>query len=261
MADLIYHTDESRDGGPSPFDETIRELTAGEDVLLASPYINVDYLESLLADAASWRVLTDMEAWLGSERSETRVRIREFVARHHEDVHDVRDLHAKTVVAGDRALVGSANFTWKGLAGRDELAVSLDESELVDELRGWFDELWSNSSPAKLDELDELVTTSSSTSRDRTRQPAASISSDAPRVRSTLTRSTERTQRRSESTGNPDAHRQLIERVSEALNRQWIDRHFDLIEDFLVTAGLSNDGQALVTSIPKDSGINVTINN
>ena len=136
MVELIYHTDESRSGGQSPLDRTIRELTAGEDVLLASPYINLDYLESILADTASWRVLTDMEAWLGSERSETRARIREFVARHHEDVHDVRDLHAKAIVAGDRAFVGSANFTRKGLAGRDELAVTLDEPELVDELRG-----------------------------------------------------------------------------------------------------------------------------
>jgi hypothetical protein len=62
MVELIYHTDESRSGGQSPFDRAIWELTAGEDVLLASPYINLDYLESILADTASWRVLTDMEA-------------------------------------------------------------------------------------------------------------------------------------------------------------------------------------------------------
>jgi len=49
-------------GAQSPFDKAIWELTAGEDVLLASPYINLDYLESILADTASWRVLTDMEA-------------------------------------------------------------------------------------------------------------------------------------------------------------------------------------------------------
>ena len=252
---------ESRDGGLSPFDEAIRDLTADADVLLASPYINLGYLESILADAASWRVLTDMEAWLGSERSGTRHRIGEFATQHHEKIHDVRDLQVKAIITDEGALVGSANFTRKGLAGRDELAVSLNESESVDELRDWFDELWSNSSPATLDELDELISTSQFTSRDVTYRSTSSIPSDAPRVKSTLTGGTERTQRASESTGNPDAHRRLVERVSEAPSRRWIDRHFDLIEDVLLIAGLSNTDRALVASIPKSGGINVTINN
>lgn len=110
-------------------------------------------------------------------------RIGEFVTQHHEKIHDVRDLHAKAIVAGEGALVGSANFTRKGLAGRDELAVSLDEPESVDELRDWFDELWSNSSSATLEELDEFISTSQSTPRDVTHRSTLSIPSDAPRVK------------------------------------------------------------------------------
>jgi hypothetical protein len=69
MSELIYHTDESADGGASPFSTAIREIGAGEDVLFASPYITLDYLEDVLNDTASWRLLTDMEAWLDNYRT------------------------------------------------------------------------------------------------------------------------------------------------------------------------------------------------
>jgi len=259
MVDLVYHTAESCDGGLSLFDEAIRDLTADADVLLASPYINLDYLESILADAASWRVLTDMEAWLGSERSGTRHRIGEFATQHHEKIHDARDLHAKAIITDEGALVGSANFTRKGLAGRDELAVSLNESESVDELRDWFDELWSNSSPATLDELDEFISTSQSTSRDVTYRSTLSISSDAPRVNSSLAK--ESNNRDSiEIPEDIDVQEKLVERVMEASSREWIDHHFDLLEEVLATTGLLSDDPRLVTSIPKAGGIHVTIN-
>jgi phosphatidylserine/phosphatidylglycerophosphate/cardiolipin synthase-like enzyme len=94
-------------------------------------------------------------------------------------------------VAGDRAFVGSANFTRKGLAGRDELAVTLDEPELVDELRSWFGELWSISSPAELDDLDEFINTPPPTSGGTNRQPAVSISSDATEITSALLEDTD----------------------------------------------------------------------
>ena len=135
MSELVHHTDESADGGVSPFDTVIREIVTGEDVLFASPYITLDYLESVLDDTDSWRLLTDMEAWLDNYRTSERETIREFVARYHERIRDVRNLHAKAVIGETGALVGSTNLTRTGLGGRDELGVRFDEPERIAELR------------------------------------------------------------------------------------------------------------------------------
>jgi phosphatidylserine/phosphatidylglycerophosphate/cardiolipin synthase-like enzyme len=96
-------------------------------VLVACPYITLEYLEPVLGSASSWRLLTDVEAWLGNYGTNERNTIREFIAHYHDRIHDVRNLHAKAVVGETGALVGSANLTWTGLQGRDELGVRLNE--------------------------------------------------------------------------------------------------------------------------------------
>jgi phosphatidylserine/phosphatidylglycerophosphate/cardiolipin synthase-like enzyme len=139
MAEIVHHTDESAAGGESPFDVAIQEIVAGEDVLVACPYITLEYLEPVLGSASSWRLLTDVEAWLGNYGTNERNTIREFIAHYHDRIHDVRNLHAKAVVGETGALVGSANLTWTGLQGRDELGVRLNELKRIEELREWFD--------------------------------------------------------------------------------------------------------------------------
>lgn len=169
-------------------------------------------------------------------------------------------------MAGDRAFVGSANFTRKGLAGRDELAVTLDEPELVDELRSWFGELWSISSPAELDDLDEFINTPPPTSGGTNRQPAVSISSDATEITSALLEDTDQKSKTVETansarernrdernTLSTDAHDRLIKRLERAPNREWVERHFELMQEILKMTGLTENDSQPVTSVPPSS--------
>jgi hypothetical protein len=261
MAELVHHTEESAGGGASPFDTAIREIVADEDVLIACPYITLGYLESALQEATSWRLLTDVEAWLGNYSTSERESIREFIARYHEQIHDVRNLHAKAVIGETGAFVGSANLTWTGLQGRDELAVRFDEIERVKELREWFDGLWAESTPAKLDDIDEHIRTTSPAPSSAKRGSTTSISSDARRVNASLTVDKGTKQPTSEiSEESKSEHEKLVKRVEKAPSREWIDRHFDLIAELLNVTGLTDDDPILVTSIPTSGGIHVTIN-
>lgn len=263
MSELVHHTNESADGGVSPFDTVIREIVTGEDVLFALPYITLDYLESVLDDTDSWRLLTDMEAWLDNYRTSERETIREFVARYHERIRDVRNLHAKAVIGETGALVGSTNLTRTGLGGRDELGVRFDEPERIAELREWFEGLWNESSPAKLDAIDERIQTSSPVPSNAGGSSATSIPSESRRVSASLTTSGRSNRQTSENAdvANEDAHRRLVERVGKARSRSWIDQHFDLFEELLSVTGLNEDDPILVASIPKSGGIRITINN
>lgn len=263
MPEIVHHTDESAAGGVSPFDAAIREIVADEEVLFASPYITLDYLDGVLDDTASWRLLTDMEVWLDNYRRSERETIREFVARYHERIRDVRNLHAKAVIGETGALVGSANLTRTGLGRRDELGVRFDEPERIAELREWFEGLWSESSPAKLDAIDERIKTSSSIPSSASTSSATSIPSESRRVNSSLTTSGRSNRQLSETAdvANEDAYRRLVERVGKAPGRNWIDQHFDLFEELLSVTGLTEDDPILVASIPKSSGIHITINN
>ena len=263
MPDIVHHTDESADGGVSPFDTAIREIIAGEDVLFASPYITLNYFEGVIDDTASWRLLTDMEAWLDNYRRSERETIREFVARHHERIRDVRNLHAKAVIGETGALVGSANLTRTGLGRRDELGVRFDEPERIAELREWFEKLWNESSPAKLDAIDERIQTSSPVPSSASGSSATSIPSESRRVSASLTTSGRSNRRTSETTdvASEGTHRRLIERVGKAQSRNWIDQHFDVFEELLSVTELAEDDPILVASIPKSGGIHITINN
>lgn len=243
MSELIHHTDESADGGVSPFDSTIREIVAGEGVLLVSPYITLDYLEGLVNDADSWRLLTDMEAWLDSCPASERETIREFVARHHERIRDVRNLHAKAVIGETGALVGSTNLTRTGLGRRDELGVRFDEAERIAELREWFEGLWNESSPAKLDDIDERIRTSSSVSSSASGSSATSIPSESRRVSATIAK-----YGAEEPTG--DGYERLINRLTKAPDREWAAEHFELMREAIEISGLDEEDVQLVTSVP-----------
>ncbi len=262
MLELIHHTDESADGGVSPFDSTIRKIVADEDVLLASPYLTLDYLEGLVNDADSWRLLTDMEAWLDSCPASERETIREFVARHHERIRDVRNLHAKAVIGETGALVGSANLTRTGLGGRDELGVRFDEPERIAELREWFDELWNESSAAKLDAVDERIQTSSPVPSSASGSSATPIPSESRRISASIS-ANKPVEPKSKTVESVDegAHGRLVEQVQKAPSQRWIDDHFELLEELVSVTDVSVHDPTLFMSITKAGKVHTTINN
>ena len=82
-------------------------------------------------------------------------RCADWVMRDDVGVRSIRQanfLHGKMHLAdspsGSAGLVGSSNFTRRGLGGGDganlEINVALDDGDLLNELRAWFDALWSD---------------------------------------------------------------------------------------------------------------------
>lgn len=182
-AKLVHHTPESANGGVSPFHTAIMEIVTCREARIACPFLGVGYLRRVVGCASSWRLLTDVEAWLASQTVATRAQVVEFILAHRERVHHCGDLHAKVVVGGDRALVGSANLTAKGIGRRIEMGVRLDDCEQVGQLAAWFDRLWVETGPVI--EI-ELRACAASIPAPPSRAGASRLSGAAPKVRARL---------------------------------------------------------------------------
>ncbi|SEN18779.1 PLD-like domain-containing protein [Halorientalis persicus] len=258
MPGLLYHSEEGYTRAKSPFDKAIRETADAKQVRIVCPYIGPSYLKSVLTSADDWRILTDVEAWIGTFGGSTRGEIHELIATNRERIHHFPDVHAKAIISDDTAVVGSANLTEKGVVGRTEIGVRFTDDERVDELNEWFDRLWSESGPVDSGELDEFVESSSSTPTTHT-ESGTSLSSDAPRVSATFVEDTELTTE--DIDADEEAHETLVHRVQQASNREWATDFFDLLNDLIAVTGLAEDDARLVTSIAQDDRIVVSINN
>ncbi len=126
---LIYHTRESTEGGQSPFDAAIARMARDTDISIACPYLNLKYVESLIERCKSWRILTDVEEWILSHNQDMRDDIRDFIAENHNRIRHYPKLHAKIFIAKDSALVGSANFTSRGMTERAEMCVLFEKEK------------------------------------------------------------------------------------------------------------------------------------
>ncbi len=257
---LIYHTPESASGGVSPFDEAIIHITTDEDVLVACPYLRLSYLKRITSLCKSWRVLTDVEEWLALYNHTARVEIQNFIGQHSEHIRHVKDLHTKVIVSNQKALVGSANLTDKGITKRVEMSVLFEQEPQVDELLEWFDSLWSQSKPINAKELQACIR--SMPAKAPTDGNIPRISSQAPPIRSKLKSVQEHGDHPVVTSYGEATSEQLVERVKFTPSREWIDHYFDLMKLLLETTGLTNDDQRLVTSMPQGKkSLPVSINN
>jgi hypothetical protein len=122
-AQLIYHTPDRMAGGVSPFDTVIMDMVEGRELRIACPYLGLAYLQRIVDRGTGWRLLTDVQEWLASQSRESRSSIVEFLLANPDRIRHCKDLHAKVLIAGTRALTGSANFTDKGILSRVEVSV------------------------------------------------------------------------------------------------------------------------------------------
>lgn len=189
---LIYHQPEEPEGTPSPIKEAIDQMVRGQHVDIACPYLSLPYLEQIIKQASSWRLLSDVDQWIGSqETKDSQSKICNFIKKKKNSrrVRDYRKLHAKVIIAKENAFVGSANFTNSGLGKREEMCVLLERTSEVAELHAWFDRLWELSDPANRNGLSLLI-------RDRPNQTIPDSpyrrSSTAPRINSKLEFSTKK---------------------------------------------------------------------
>lgn len=152
---LVYHSPNVFDG-VSPFDKHAVALAADADLLITSPYISLDYLERLTSLSAQWRLLTDLPEWFSTLSQPDRTRTSAFIAANSPRVRHMAGLHAKVLVGSTGGLVGSANFTKRGIQQRTEMAVYLDGEDDVRELREWFEATWEAASEVSDEMLSEL---------------------------------------------------------------------------------------------------------
>lgn len=256
---LVYHTSESASGGISPFDKAVVEIATDEELWVACPYLSLSYLERVIGLSKSWRLLTDVEEWLSSQNRAARNRIQEFIVQHQEQIHHIRDLHAKVVIAGEKALVGSVNLTEKGITGRTEVAVLFDQESQVEELRCWYADLWDQSGTVDIQELRTCIGgMPEKFSAGEGNTPGILITRANP-IRASL----QPIQRRNKYLPIDDpAFWLLVERVRFAPGREWIDRYFDLMKLLIEATGLPSGDPRIVTSIPKGNWfLPVSVNN
>ena len=250
---LIYHTPESATGGFSPFDKTISRIVRDENIRVACPYLSLDYFQRLLEISTSWRILTDVEEWLGSYNKNARQEIQNFIGRHNKYIHHLNNLHAKVIIAGNKALVGSANFTKKGLTERAEVSVLFEHEPQVEELARWFDALWRETAPPSVSELETCACSMPSKPIVNIEKPETYLTSPASPIRSKLTVPDHSRRKLVTVEHSKDLHKQLVERLRLSPNREWINNYLNLIKEVLDVTGFTNQDPRLVTSIPKSS--------
>ena len=156
---LIYHSEESNRQNISPFDKAIRELVTGKDILIACPYLGVEYLQEVLGLSNTWHLLTDIVAWIDAHEGNALQlkHIQQFITENIKLIHHYHDIHAKVIIATPcEALVGSANLTNKGVREREEMSILIKDLSQVGELQDWFNRLWDTSDVLNDMELEKV---------------------------------------------------------------------------------------------------------
>ena len=96
---LIYHQPEEPQGTPSPIEEAIDTMVRGQPVDTACPYLSLPFLEQIIKQASSWRLLSDVDQWIISQAQNSRSNIYDFITSNSESIRHYRDLHAKVIIA------------------------------------------------------------------------------------------------------------------------------------------------------------------
>jgi len=258
---LIYHDKESSAGGMSPFDRTITEIVENKNVCIVCPYISIGYLSRITQLVNTWHIITDVEEWIISHNMKQRQNIKNFILDNLLNIHHYKDIHAKVIVAGDRAFIGSSNLTDKGIRRRVEMSVLIDEKEQVCELQRWFKNLWTGSESVKIQDLGSYISSIEPLPSPGMDRPKASLPSKTTSINAKLVDIGGTNIQVSEIlTNNQESHEHLIEWIKKiTLNRDWINDYFDLAREMIDFIELTSDDPMLVTSITKNNGIGIII--
>jgi hypothetical protein len=255
---LVYHRDDEGNG-VSPFDERVVSIARDAGLRIACPYLTLSYLSRLVSLATKWRLLTDLEEWLPSLGRDDRRRALDFIQRNREHIRHSPDLHAKVLIGTDAALVGSANFTNRGMTQRNEVSVFFDGEPQVSELCTWFDGTWEQSDEVPITGLPEYV--ASLPANPIADQNVRLLSSAHPPRRTKLV-----------PLDVPEPHgrnaivdeRVLAERLAVVADKEWLVRYLDLVHLLISHLQIGVDDPRLAMTVPKAKNgwfLPVTINN
>ena len=131
MTRLVYHRPDENSREVSPFDASILQVARSGNVRIVSPFIGTNYLRRIVEVCNSWRLLSDVEAWLSALSIRARPEAWEFIRKHVSQIHHCPAIHAKVIASDTVAMLGSANFTNAGVLARPEMGVLFDEPDTV----------------------------------------------------------------------------------------------------------------------------------
>lgn len=155
---LVYHDPNAGTGAVSPFDTSLVSVLSGGIADIACPYLGLSFLTARLREVHRWRLLTDVEAWMGIiPARHAREALVRWCRDHAGRVRHLSGLHAKVVIGRDLALIGSANLTDSGICRRTEMGALLEDAEQLSELRLWFETCWAAAADPPVEELAWLV--------------------------------------------------------------------------------------------------------
>lgn len=184
MTELIYHAAQP---SVSPFDEAILRVARTGPVRIVSPYVGVAYLERIIGICPEWRLLSDVQEWLGALTVQARPRAWQFIRNNLDRIHHCPALHAKAVISDSLAMLGSANLTQYGILGRTELGILLDDPTLVREMASWFERIWTETAPPVADEASAYIQwLDAEAAQAPARRQRVAISSESRKVRARL---------------------------------------------------------------------------
>ena len=258
---LIYHDKESTRGGTSPFDKAIIDLVKNKNICIICPYIGRDYFSGIIQLANIWHLVTDIGVWIRSHNQNTRQEIKNFIIEHPSNIHHYKDIHAKVIINDNSAFIGSANLTEKGITGRVEMSVLIQEKEQVDEVQKWFWDLWNETESVNSSELEKYMSSIISLPSPDLYKPEYSLPSNALPIKATLAGiGIENIQIDNIIKNDKESHKLLIEAIRLTSNREWINSYFDLAKELIEFTGLTNNDPRLVMSLRKDGRIPISIN-
>lgn len=184
---LVFHPVNSTDsqGHSSCFAKAVGEVLAASDseIRLVSPYLGGSVLRPLVEER-SFRLVTDLDACFGAGANRDVV---DLFSDRLEAVRHLPNVHAKVLFNNGAALLGSANLTVQGFAGRDELACLLRGHRLLGQLDAWFERLWDAAETVTSDSLEAAVACGASNSELRRQMQRPEGSTNTQRSRQTRT--------------------------------------------------------------------------
>lgn len=254
---LIYH----KDGiVTSPFDVAITNVIKDNDISVICPYIGINYFNRITSIAKSWKLITDVEEWILSYHDEkSRLEIINFIKENKDRIHHIRNVHAKVILTGYQAILGSANFTYNGIRSKIEISILIQDEILNSELYEWFGSIWEKSKNISVEELEKYYNSIKTIYQNNPRSDKNCSLSSPKSIRTKLVNLGLDNLIISINENNQEVEERLIKILKYYPNKEWIERYFDLVKTMIDRFEIKNDDGRISMVIPK-SGRRLPVN-
>jgi len=254
---LIYH----KDGiATSPFDVAITNVIRDNDISVICPYIGINYFNRIASIVKSWKLITDVEEWILSHHDEkSRLEIINFIKENKHKIHHIRNVHAKVILTGHQAIMGSANFTDNGIRSKIEISILIRDEILNSELNEWFESIWEKSKDVSLEELEKYYSSIKTIYQNNSISDKNYSLSSPKSIRTKLVYLGLDNLIISNNDNNQEVEERLIKLLKYYPNKEWIEQYFDLVKIMIDRFEIKDDDERISMVIPK-SGKRLPVN-